>query len=97
MTEDLPSLVSPAGIADTRRSTDIVDEVNAAAADLRRAVPTSWCCSSTRVPPTPDCDTIGRDPTSTFGNIVNGVDADVDAIVSGHTHLAYNAFPSTAQ
>ena len=30
------------------------------------------------------------DPASAFGRIVNGVDADVDAIVSGHTHLAYN-------
>ncbi len=30
------------------------------------------------------------DPTSDFGKIVNGVDEDVDAIVSGHTHLAYN-------
>ena len=34
------------------------------------------------------------DPASTFGNIVNDVSADVDAIVSGHTHLAYNcSFP----
>ena len=30
------------------------------------------------------------DPSHDFGKIVNGVNADVDAIVSGHTHLAYN-------
>ena len=30
------------------------------------------------------------DPASDFGKIVNGVDADIDAIISGHTHLAYN-------
>jgi 5'-nucleotidase len=30
------------------------------------------------------------DPTSRFGQIVNGADANIDAIVSGHTHLAYN-------
>ena len=30
------------------------------------------------------------DPTSDFGEIVNGVDENIDAIISGHTHLAYN-------
>ena len=30
------------------------------------------------------------DPNQTFGRIVNGVGPEVDAIVSGHTHLAYN-------
>ncbi len=30
------------------------------------------------------------DTTTAFGKIVAGVDGDVDAIVSGHTHLAYN-------
>ena len=44
--------------------------------------------------PNTDCATMDDDPTSTFGNIVNNVSADVDAIVSGHTHLAYNcSFP----
>jgi len=34
------------------------------------------------------------DPSTTWGNIVTGVNANVDAIVSGHTHLAYNcSFP----
>ena len=27
---------------------------------------------------------------SDFGKIVNGVDEDFDAIISGHTHLSYN-------
>jgi hypothetical protein len=38
-------------------------------------------------------DTSGATATSNatpFGQIVNGVNANVDAIVSGHTHLAYN-------
>ena len=39
VTEELPALVSPAGIADLD-VTDIVTEVNAAAADLRPAAPT---------------------------------------------------------
>ena len=44
--------------------------------------------------PSTDCVAIGDDPARRSGSIVTGVDADVDAIVSGHTHLAYNcSFP----
>ena len=34
--------------------------------------------------------TSATDPASDFGKIVNGVNRNVDAIISGHTHLAYN-------
>ena len=37
-----------------------------------------------------NCDTMDDDPTSDFGSIIAGINDDVDAIVSGHTHLAYN-------
>ena len=37
------------------------------------------------------------DPTSDFGSIIAGVNANIDAIVSGHTHLAYDChFPVAA-
>ncbi len=37
------------------------------------------------------------DPTSDFGSIVTGIDDNVDAIVSGHTHRSYNcSFPVAA-
>ena len=88
VTEDLPALVSPDGIADIK-VTDIVDEANASADKLKAdgadvivllvhegAANTSYAAAT--------------DPNSAFGQIVNGVDGDVDAIVSGHTHLAYN-------
>ncbi|WP_310528203.1 ExeM/NucH family extracellular endonuclease, partial [Nocardioides sp.] len=88
MTEDLPSLVSPDGIADIK-VTDIVDEVNASADTLEAdgadvivllihegAATTSLAAAT--------------DPNSAFGQVVNGVDTNIDAIVSGHTHLAYN-------
>ena len=39
---------------------------------------------------TTDCATDGRRPDIGFGAIVNGVNDNIDAIVSGHTHLAYN-------
>ena len=36
-----------------------------------------------------DCAAV-RNPATPFGKIVNGASADVDAIISGHTHVAYN-------
>ena len=88
VTEDLPSLVAADGIADIE-VTDIVDATNEAATELKDAGAdvvvllvhegaggTSFASATT--------------PGTVFGDIVNGVSADVDAIVSGHTHLAYN-------
>jgi 5'-nucleotidase len=88
VTEDLPSLVAADGIADIE-VTDIVDATNEAATELKAegadvvvllvhegAGGTSYASATT--------------PGTVFGDIVNGVSADVDAIVSGHTHLAYN-------
>jgi len=88
VTEDLPSLVSPDGIADIA-VTDIVDEVNASAdaleadgADVIVLLIHEGAANTTLAAAT--------DPNSAFGQVVNGVDANIDAIVSGHTHLAYN-------
>jgi 5'-nucleotidase len=93
VTEELPALVSPAGIADLD-VTDIVTEVNAAAADLVAGGADVVVMLVHEGAPDTDCDTMDDDETSAFGNIINNVSADVDAIVSGHTHLAYNcSFP----
>jgi 5'-nucleotidase len=93
VTEDLPSLVSPGGIADLEVR-DIVDSVNAAAdrlvdgdaanleADIVVLLVHEGAADTTLAAAT--------DPASAFGRIVGGVDSDVDAIVSGHTHLPYN-------
>ncbi|GAA1533079.1 bifunctional metallophosphatase/5'-nucleotidase [Nocardioides humi] len=95
VTEDLPSLVSPAGIADIRVD-DIVDSVNAAAAELKDEDGVDLVVmlvheGSASV----DCDSPQfTDPTTTWGNIVQNTSAAVDAIISGHTHLAYDcSFP----
>lgn len=94
VTEDLPALVSPDGIADLQ-VTDIVDSVNAEAADLRangadlvvmlvHEGSASTSCTSPQF----------TDENTTWGNITQNVSSDVDAIVSGHTHLPYNcSFP----
>ncbi|HWJ11772.1 MAG TPA: ExeM/NucH family extracellular endonuclease [Nocardioides sp.] len=95
VTEDLPALVNPAGIAGVT-VTDVVDAANAAAAALRSPENAggpvdlvvllvhegspSTTCSSPQF----------TDPATVWGNIVQNTSPDVDAIISGHTHLAYN-------
>ncbi len=89
VTEDLPALVSPDGIQGLT-VTDIVDATNAAAADLKGAGGADLVVMLVHEgSPSTSCSSM-TDPATTWGNIVNGVDANVDAIVSGHTHLAYN-------
>ncbi|MET0783463.1 MAG: ExeM/NucH family extracellular endonuclease [Leifsonia flava] len=93
VTNELSSLVSPAGIAqiDVR---DVTESVNAVADELRDGDPANGEADVVVLlvhegAATPDVAS-ATDPTSAFGKIVTGVDSDVDAIVSGHTHLAYN-------
>ncbi|GAA5130904.1 hypothetical protein GCM10023339_62130 [Alloalcanivorax gelatiniphagus] len=88
VTEDLPALVSPTGIADLK-VTSIVNEVNASADVLESEGADVIVLLVHEGAP----DTSYASATSTgnaFGQIVNGVDSNIDAIVSGHTHLAYN-------
>lgn len=94
VTEDLGSLVAPSAI-EGLEITSIVDEVNAAAADLKVDGCGGEPCDLVvelvhEGAPSPSCDTITTDEDSTFGRIVHGASTDVDAIVSGHTHLKYN-------
>jgi 5'-nucleotidase len=88
VTEHLDELVSPDGIS-MLEIEPIVTATNRGAADLKAAgadlvimlvhegASTTSYASAT-------------DPATEFGAIVNGVGPEVDAIVSGHTHLAYN-------
>lgn len=88
VTEDLPTLVSPGGIADISVG-DIVTSVNAAAADLVKAGANIVVMLVHEGAAVTDC-TQGAAEGTTWGDIVRGVSPQVDAIVSGHTHLAYN-------
>ncbi|MFF2387939.1 ExeM/NucH family extracellular endonuclease [Agromyces sp. NPDC058104] len=93
VTDELPSLVSPAGIEDITVG-DPTEAVNRVANQLsdgkkqngeadivvllvHEGAATTDVASAT-------------DPESRFGEIVLGANKNVDAIVSGHTHLAYN-------
>ena len=89
VTEHLPELVSPAGISEIT-VTDIVTEVNAAADDLEADGADVIVLLVHEGAAGTDCATMDDDPTSDFGSIITGVDDNIDAIVSGHTHLAYN-------
>ena len=92
VTEDLDSLVSPDGIKDLEVRS-IVDSVNAVADDLRDGDESNGEADVVILlvhegATTVDVSSIT--PDSPLGEIVYGVDDDVDAIVSAHTHLAYN-------
>lgn len=96
VTEDLPSLVSPAGITDITVS-DIVEATNTEADALKAGGADLVVLLVHEGASGTDCATMDDSTTSAFGSIINGVNANVDAIVSGHTHLAYNCrFPVAA-
>ncbi len=96
VTEHLPELVSPAGI-EGLQVTDIVDATNQEAAALKSAGADVVVLLVHEGAPNTDCATMDDDPQSDFGSIIDGVSGDVDAIVSGHTHLDYScSFPVPA-
>jgi 5'-nucleotidase len=94
VTEDLPSLVAPDGIAEIE-VTDVVAATNAAADDLVAEGADVVVLLVHEGAPSSSCTDIAALGAGTdFGSIVQGVNDNVDAIVSGHTHLAYNcSFP----
>ena len=94
VTEELPALVSPAGIATLDCRNPVVESVNAVADQLSdgnaandEADVVVLLVHEGATQPTEASTT---DLTTPFGKIVEDVSDDVDAIVSGHTHLAYN-------
>ncbi|AKV87734.1 5'-nucleotidase [Microbacterium sp. CGR1] len=92
VTEDLDSLVSPEGIADLEVRS-IVDSVNAVADDLRDGDASNGEADVVILLVHEGASSVELSsitPDSPLGEIVYGVDDDVNAIVSAHTHLAYN-------
>jgi predicted extracellular nuclease/2',3'-cyclic-nucleotide 2'-phosphodiesterase (5'-nucleotidase family) len=93
VTEDLPSLVSPAGISDINVN-PIVPAVNLEADALKQQGADIVVLLVHEGAAGTDCNAMKTDPNSKFTGIINGVDDNVDAIISGHTHLSYNChFP----
>lgn len=95
VTEHLPELVAPGGMEGVTVS-DIVTAVNTEADELKAGGADLVVMLVHEGAPSTDCATMDDDPASDFGSIVTGVNPNVDAIVSGHTHLAYDCkFPVT--
>jgi 5'-nucleotidase len=91
-TEELPSLVSPAGI-ESLEVRPVVPEVNRVADALTDGSAANGEADvivllvhegATTV------DIASATDNSPFGQIVTGANANIDAIISGHTHLAYD-------
>ncbi|GAA1532765.1 5'-nucleotidase [Microbacterium ginsengiterrae] len=92
VTEELDSLVSPEGIADLEVRS-IVDSVNAVADDLTDGDAANGEADVLILlvhEGAASTDVTSITPDSPLGEIVDGVDERVSAIVSAHTHLAYN-------
>ncbi|MFB8189747.1 ExeM/NucH family extracellular endonuclease [Microbacterium sp. NPDC055988] len=92
VTEDLDSLVSPEGIKDLEVRS-IADSVNAVADDLSDGDESNGEADVVILLVHEGASSVELSsitPDSPLGEIVYGVDDDVDAIVSAHTHLAYN-------
>ena len=92
VTEELTSLVSPAGIADLDIG-EIAPAVNRVADDLSDGAAANGEADVLVLlvhEGAATADIASSTDDSAFGRIVAGVDGDVDAIVSAHTHQTYN-------
>lgn len=92
VTNELPSLVSPAGIADLEIR-DVTTEVNRVADNLSDGDAANGEADVVILlvhEGAATVDVASATDDSEFGRIVAGVDSDVDAIASAHTHLVYN-------
>lgn len=92
VTEDLPTLVSPGGIS-TLDVKPVVTEVNRVADQLSDGDASNDEADVIVLlvhegAETPALASATND--SKFGRIVTGADANIDMIISGHTHLAYD-------
>ena len=88
VTDETPSLVSPDGVAGLTFQKEYVAtnreaaELKAAGADIVVAL------IHEGAPTTSYADAVN--PSNDFGQFVTNLSTDVDAVISGHTHLAYN-------
>ncbi|MBB2892988.1 bifunctional metallophosphatase/5'-nucleotidase [Flexivirga oryzae] len=89
VTEHLPELVSPGGLENIQ-VTDIASAVNKEADALKASGEADIVVMLVHEgSPDTDCSSV-TDPTNDFGKIVTTLDDNVDAVISGHTHLTYN-------
>lgn len=98
VTSDLPSLQSPENLAGVTvlDNAATIAKVNSYAAGLKAQGANLVILLAHEGAASTDCASMPTAGTA-FSRIINGVDADVDAILSGHTHLEYScSFPKEA-
>jgi 5'-nucleotidase len=95
VTEHLDELVSPAGIADIT-VTDIAAAANKEADALKAEGASIVVLLVHEGAPNTSCSSV-TDGSNDFGKIVNALDENVDAVISGHTHLTYNCMVDVPQ
>ena len=91
VTEHLPELVSPAASPTSRSPTSSTRSTRRPTSS-RPMARTSWSCWSTRVRRGTNCARWTTTRRRTSAAIITGVNDNVDAIVSGHTHLEYDCY-----
>jgi 5'-nucleotidase len=91
VTSDLPSLQSPGNLAGVTvlNNAQTIAKVNQYAAELKQSGANLVVLLTHEGAATTDCSTMAGAGTA-FSSIINGVDADIDAVISGHTHLEYS-------
>nr|WP_246377646.1 ExeM/NucH family extracellular endonuclease [Nocardioides ginsengisegetis] len=91
VTSDLPSLQSPANLEGVTvlDNADTIAAVNGYAADLKAHGANLVVLLTHEGAATTDCSTMKTAGTA-FSTILNGLDDEVDAVLSGHTHLEYS-------
>lgn len=88
VTDETPSLVSPDGVAGLTFEKEYI-ATNRSAAELKAAgADIVIALIHEGAPTTAYADAV--DPSNDFGQFVTNLSDDVDAVISGHTHLAYN-------
>ena len=88
VTQETATLVSPAGIQGLTFGDPVV-AANRVASDLKDGGADVVVLLAHEGSNSTDCAGVG-DASTPFGKIVRNTSADVDAIISGHTHLAYD-------
>ncbi|QBR75125.1 choice-of-anchor I family protein [Microbacterium sediminis] len=87
VTSDTSTLVSPAGIADIEFG-DQLEAANRVAAQIADQTDAIVLLAHSG-PSGSDCATISNEQ-SEYGDLIRGASSEIDAIVSGHTHLLYD-------
>lgn len=88
VTEETDSLVSPGGITGLAFEDEAVAANRAAAALEDAGVSSIVLLVHEGAPTTAYADAV--DPTNNFGAMLADLSPSIDAVISGHTHLAYN-------